>query len=137
MPPNVRRLKTLVRMHRLAVVGVCEPKLSRHDADSIRLLLNFDSIICNSTGELLVFFNSSFVGQVVGDSDQHLSICWGHPQFPVPILVSFVHAKCQLVERQQLWEGLLQDKFRQGPWYVMGDFNLVVSSGEKKEGRQF
>nr|XP_027081130.1 uncharacterized protein LOC113703846 [Coffea arabica] len=66
--------------------------------------------------------------QVVGNSDQHLSIRWGHPQFPTPILVSFVHAKRQLVERQRLWEGLLQDKLRQGPWYVVGDFNLVVSS---------
>ena len=51
--------------------------------------------------------------------------------------MSFVHAKFQMAVRQQLWEGLLQDKPGQGPWYVVGDFNLVLSSNEKKEEGSF
>ena len=66
---NLRRLKNLVHMHRLAAVGICEPKLSRQDADSIRIRLNFDYVVCNLSGELWVFFSSPFVSQVVGDSD--------------------------------------------------------------------
>ncbi|XP_027158250.1 uncharacterized protein LOC113759869 [Coffea eugenioides] len=51
--------------------------------------------------------------------------------------VAILEQSCQMAERQQLWEGLLQDKPGQGPWYVVGDFNLVLSSSEKKGGRQF
>ena len=39
-------------------------------------------------------------------------------------------------ERERLWEGLLQDKPRQGPWYIVGDFNLILLANEKKGGRQ-
>ena len=84
-----------------------------------------------------MFFSSPVGGQVVGESDQHLSIRWGHPQFPAPLLISFVHAKCVRDERQRLWEGLLQDKPGKGPWCVVGDFNLILSGNEKKRGRQF
>ncbi|XP_027151979.1 uncharacterized protein LOC113752035 [Coffea eugenioides] len=78
-----------------------------------------------------------FVSQLVGESDQHLSIRWAHPQFPTPILVSFVHAQCLMSDRQRLWEGLLRDRPGQGPWYVVGDFNLILSASEKKGGRHF
>ncbi|XP_071902080.1 uncharacterized protein [Coffea arabica] len=92
---------------RLLLVGVCEPKLSKCEADSIRQKLNFDYVVCNASGELWVFFSSPVGGQCMRD------------------------------ERQRLWEGLLQDKPGQGPWCVVGDFNLIISGSEKKGGRQF
>ena len=72
--PNLRRLKNIVHKHKIVIVGICEPKLSRDEVDSIRIRLNFDSVLCNSSGELWVFFNFPFISHVVGDSDQHLSI---------------------------------------------------------------
>ncbi|XP_071928129.1 uncharacterized protein [Coffea arabica] len=62
-------LDQIAVLEQLAVVGVCEPKLCRHDADSIRLLLNFDSVICNSTGELWVFFNSPWMSDSASGMD--------------------------------------------------------------------
>ncbi|XP_027151796.1 uncharacterized protein LOC113751848 [Coffea eugenioides] len=105
-------------MHKLSVVGICEPKLSKDEVDSIRLRLNFDFVVCNSSGDLWVFFRTPFASQVVGESDQHLSIRWVHPQFPTPIIVSFVHAKCLVPDRQQLWEGLLRDRPAQGSCFT-------------------
>nr|XP_027090500.1 uncharacterized protein LOC113711541 [Coffea arabica] len=90
---ELRRLKKLVYMHKLAVVGICEPKFPVTEVESIRIRLKLDSVVCNSSREL--------------------------------------------AERERLWEGLLQDKPRQGPWYVVGDFNLTLSADEKRGGRRF
>lgn len=48
-----------------------------------------------------------------------------------------VHAKCTSAERASLWHDLLEDKPSQGPWYVLGDFNLIVLASEKRRGRLF
>ena len=85
----------------------------------------------------LGFLLAPFAGRVIGESDQHMSLLLGRPRFPTEVLVSFAHVKCQLAERERLWEGLLPDKPRQGPWYVVRDFNLILSANEKRGGRHF
>ena len=87
-------------MHKLSVVGICEPKLSTHDIDSIRIRLNFDHVVSNPSGDMWIFFSLPFSSVAVGDLDQHLSISFGHPQCSCPFTVSFVHAKCTVVERR-------------------------------------
>ena len=82
-----------------------------------------------------VFFSFPFVSQVKGDLDQHLSILLSHPQFSCSFLVSFVRAKCISFERKNLWSALLHDKLCNEPWYIVGDFNFILSLSEKKGGR--
>ncbi|XP_071918897.1 uncharacterized protein [Coffea arabica] len=74
---------------------------------------------------------------VVGESDQHLSISFCHPHQSCPFIVFFVHAKCTAAERRRLWPALLRDKPCHEPWYIVGDFNLILSPNEKKRGRPF
>ncbi|XP_073037198.1 uncharacterized protein [Primulina eburnea] len=49
---------------------------------------------------------------------------------PTTVFCSFVYAKCDYIERRQLWTSLLQVKPDQGPWLVGGDFNVVRNSSE-------
>ena len=93
-PPNLRRFKKLVCMHKLAVVGICESKLSFVEVESIRIRLYFDSVVCNSSGEVWIFFRAPFARRVIGESDQHMCLLLGHPRFPTEVFVSFAHAKC-------------------------------------------
>ena len=89
-------------MHKLSIIGVCEPKLSMCDTDSIWMRLNFDHVVCNPSGDLWVFFSFPFISQVIGNLDQHLSILLGHLQFLCSFLVSFVQAKCTSFEMENL-----------------------------------
>ena len=134
--PNFRRLKTLVRLHKLAIVGVCEPKLSVGEANNFRVRLNFDSVLCNGSGDIWVFFNAPFSCELLRASTQCLSLSVSHPHFSGSVVVSFVHAKWTLTERVPLWRDLLQAK-PQGAWCVLGDFNVVVDPSEKKGGRPY
>ena len=108
--PNLRKLKKLILLHKLSVIGICEPKLSTRDMESIRVRLNFDHVISNPSGDLWIFFRFPFTSMVVGESDQHLSISFCHPHRSCPFIVSFVHAKCTAAERMRLWPALLRDK---------------------------
>ncbi|XP_073029257.1 uncharacterized protein [Primulina eburnea] len=49
---------------------------------------------------------------------------------PTTVFCSFVYAKCDYIERRQLWTSLLQVKPDHGPWLVGGDFNVVRNSSE-------
>lgn len=50
------------------------------------------------------------------------------------ILLTFVYAKSSRVERQELWQHLLQLSQLNGPWIIGGDFNTILNATEKKGG---
>ncbi|XP_071928071.1 uncharacterized protein [Coffea arabica] len=51
--------------------------------------------------------------------------------------MSFVHAKCSVDERKELWTSLLHDKPTLLPWCIGGDFNVILAAHEKRGGRPF
>ncbi|XP_027182299.1 uncharacterized protein LOC113780719 [Coffea eugenioides] len=51
--------------------------------------------------------------------------------------MSFVHAKCSVEERRELWFNLLNDKPNSIPWCIGGDFNVILAPHEKKGGHPF
>ena len=56
---------------------------------------------------------------------------------PGSIVMSFVHTKCSMEKRRDLWCGLLADKPNSLPWCIRGDFNVVMTPHEKPGGRPF
>ena len=48
------------------------------------------------------------------------------------MIFSFVHAKCNEQERRSLWSFLLLDNPVDAPWFLVGDFNVIVSDEEKR-----
>ncbi|XP_027081100.2 uncharacterized protein [Coffea arabica] len=70
-------------------------------------------------------------------SDQHISLHVQNPLLPSPIIMSFVHAKCSVEERRELWCSLLNDKPTLHPWCIGGDFNVILAPHEKCGGRPF
>lgn len=41
------------------------------------------------------------------------------------MLISFIYAKCQYGERRSLGNELLSFNLGNGPWMVLGDFNII------------
>ncbi|XP_071926682.1 uncharacterized protein [Coffea arabica] len=54
-----------------------------------------------------------------------------------PMVFSFVHAKCNKQDRRSLWSMLLLDNPIDAPWFLVGDFNVIVSEEEKRGGLPF
>nr|XP_027096078.1 uncharacterized protein LOC113715975 [Coffea arabica] len=73
----------------------------------------------------------------ITSSSLHLSLQISSALFELPIIFSFVHAKCTAHERVQLWNSLIVDKPKQSAWFIVGDFNVIVSAEEKKGGMPF
>ena len=135
--PNFRRLRYLVKHHSIQLVAICEPKIQVAEIHSIRMRLNMDHAIFSSTGDIWIFFKASISCRKVGESNQHLSLQIDSALFAVPIIFSFVHAKCTALQRVELWNSLLADKPTQSAWFLVGDFNVIVSEEEKKGGVPF
>ncbi|XP_027077095.1 uncharacterized protein [Coffea arabica] len=96
-----------------------------------------DHAIFSSTGDIWIFFKASISCRKVGESNQHLSLQIDSALFAVPIIFSFVHAKCTALQRVELWDSLLADKPTQSAWLLVGDFNVIVSEEEKRGGVPF
>ncbi|XP_027184038.1 uncharacterized protein LOC113782345 [Coffea eugenioides] len=96
-----------------------------------------DSVIVNSCGSVWVFYDRSVSCNVVGESDQHVSVQIQSTLFVAPVIFFFAHAKWTVVDREALWAGLLEDRSVSLPWFVVGDFNVIVADDEKRGGRPF
>ncbi|XP_071922584.1 uncharacterized protein [Coffea arabica] len=135
--PNLRRLLRLVRTHGISVVAISEPKMNVSRIEGIRLRLAFDFTVVNQSGDLWIFFNAPCGMSIVRDSNQHISLSVHHPWLLGPLIFSFVHARCSMEERRELWASLLRDKPRASPWRIGGDFNVITAPHEKHGGRPF
>ncbi|XP_027083517.1 uncharacterized protein [Coffea arabica] len=61
-------------------------------------------------GTIWFFFQENFSGSIIGESSQHVSVRLSHDHIPGSrVIVSFVHAWCTAVERNELWADLLRD----------------------------
>ena len=135
--PNLRRLKSLIAESSLQLVAICEPKVCVGDIQWIRLNLRMDRCITNSEGSIWVFYPNSLVCDHLGESSQHLSLNIQSPMVDGPMVFSFVHAKCNEQDRRSLWSMLLLDNPIDAPWFLVGDFNVIVSEEEKRGGLPF
>ncbi|XP_027151938.1 uncharacterized protein LOC113751992 [Coffea eugenioides] len=138
--PSDRQLRSATSSHnsfQAKFVAICEPKLDVSRIESIRLRLHFDFVLVNCSGDIWVFYNSPFVCSMVGNSSQHLSLSVQSPLMPGSIIMSFVHAKCSVEERRELWSNLVADKPSSLPWCIGGDFNVIMAPHEKRGGRPF
>ena len=135
--PNLRRFRKLVRLHDVKFLAISKPKQPICNVDHIRMRLLFDSVLVNPSKNLWVFFSSPFICSIVSSSAQHITLSIYHPWLSGLLFFSFVHAKCTMEERRELWHHLLRDKPNASPWCIGGDFNVVTTPHEKCGGRPY
>ncbi|KZV58610.1 hypothetical protein F511_11258 [Dorcoceras hygrometricum] len=123
------RLHSLVRDHRIKILAILEPMIPLDERFMCRRL-GFHRVLSNSSGHIWVFFSEEVQAESVLDHPQFLHVKISAPFLPVEIYCSFVYAKCDYIERRDLWLSLLEVKPPSGPWLVGGDFNVVRSASE-------
>ena len=118
--PNLRRLIRLIHMHNVQFLSICEPKLDVSKLETICLRLLFDSVMVNMSTDICVFYKSPFVCLLVGSSDQYIALYIHHPSLPGSLVFFWVHARCSVEARKDLWKDLLLDKPWLRPWCIGG-----------------
>ncbi|XP_021827477.1 uncharacterized protein LOC110768097 [Prunus avium] len=129
----------LIRIHRMDILFVCEPRISGEKAISVVKSLGFHCFeivdaIGFSGGLWLLWDNSKVHVEILGTSDQTISACVSWNGGP-PWLFTGVYASPCIRKRASLWEYL---KFvadcHHLPWLLAGDFNEMLSVDEKLGG---
>ncbi|XP_073295874.1 uncharacterized protein [Primulina huaijiensis] len=128
-PVSQQRIHAYVKQHRVKVLVVLEPMIPL-DQSFISRRLGFRSVIANISGHIWVFSSEYVNFECDLDHVQLLDVRVSAPFLPSVLYCSFVYAKCDYIERRDLWASLLHIKPDMGPWLVGGDFNIVRDASE-------
>ncbi|XP_075497853.1 uncharacterized protein LOC142535306 [Primulina tabacum] len=124
-----QRLHAHVKDKRVKILAILEPMIDL-DVRFMTRRFGFSRVISNSSGHIWVFFAEDVMVECLFDHTQFLHFRVSATFLPTTVFCSFVYAKCDYIERRQLWNSLLQVKPTHGPWLVGGDFNVVRNSSE-------
>ncbi|XP_075499180.1 uncharacterized protein LOC142537557 [Primulina tabacum] len=124
-----QRLHAFVKEKQIKILTVLEPMIDL-DQRFMTRRLGFSRVISNLSGHIWVFFAADVQAECVLDHAQFLHIKVSAPFLPTSIFCSFVYARCDYIERRDLWSSLLHVKSVLGPWLVGGDFNVVRDASE-------
>ncbi|XP_073037148.1 uncharacterized protein [Primulina eburnea] len=124
-----QKLHAFVKEKQIKVLAVLEPLIDL-DPRFMTRRLGFSGVISNLSGHNWVFFAADVRAECVFDHAQFLHIRVSASFLPTEIFCSFVYARCDYVQRRDLWASLLLVKPVLGPWLVGGDFNVVRDASE-------
>ncbi|KAG2712257.1 hypothetical protein I3760_04G116000 [Carya illinoinensis] len=114
---------------------LAEPFADDQRMVALKQLLRFDCCFSNLCvgGKLWLLWKEDLQISVVSYSAQHvtISMCMDNRNF----VVSVVYAKCNHVERRELWRVLQLDAVQDAPWLCLGDFNTIRGEEEHCGGR--
>ncbi|KAL6144808.1 hypothetical protein ACLB2K_055498 [Fragaria x ananassa] len=139
--PTQNALKKFVQVHNPEVLCLAEPFVDLTAIlGSFWRSLNLIHVCTNDRGESCpniwvfckLYLHQSI--QVLSRTDQQISL-----QVTLDSVVTIftaVYAKTTMSQRRALWLDLadVMNRFVHGPWLVVGDFNAVLGSHEKKGG---
>ncbi|KAH0757171.1 hypothetical protein KY290_020664 [Solanum tuberosum] len=92
--------------------------------------LGMNHALVNTSAKIWIFWREDWVGSVILDSAQQLTMKFikdGKLFF-----ITSVYARCNALERLELWEDILQmAEEMEDPWLIGGDFNVILNKEEK------
>ncbi|XP_073054082.1 uncharacterized protein [Primulina eburnea] len=124
-----QRLHAFVKEKQIKVLAVLELMIDL-DPRFMTRRLGFSGVISNLSGHIWVFFAADVRAECVFDHAQFLHNRVSASFLPTEIFCSFVYARCDYVQRRDLWASLLLLKPVLGPWLVGSDFNVVRAASE-------
>ncbi|OIS96373.1 hypothetical protein A4A49_25687 [Nicotiana attenuata] len=133
-----KRLKTLKLQHNLTFVALQEPMTKATKIRRFQNQLGIQNSYFNCNNKIWFLWTNDHVVNILEDTEQHVTISISHHMGSTKLHLTVVYAKCKAYLRQQLWIELraIADRI-QGSWGVVGDFNVITDSIEKKGGRPY
>ncbi|XP_059295467.1 uncharacterized protein LOC132048800 [Lycium ferocissimum] len=130
-----KRLLSMHTKHIFFLIGLMEPFQQAYKLDSYRRRLGLETALCSVSGKIWAFVDAEYEVNVLVDSVQQMTLKLSNSNNSTEMIVTLVHAKCDRIERRELWESLYHlasDKTL--PWLVGGDFNVIIDEEEKYGG---
>ncbi|XP_042958079.1 uncharacterized protein LOC122293609 [Carya illinoinensis] len=107
--------------------------LSDSDTKNGKNCLKGDAYLEVRPGFLANPFKEDLQLSVISYSAQHVTVSMSMESRQV--VISVVYAKCNHVERRELWRLLQLDAVKDAPWLCLGDFNIIRGEEEHRGGR--
>ncbi|XP_059311003.1 uncharacterized protein LOC132062446 [Lycium ferocissimum] len=121
--------------YRFCLTGLMEPFQQAYKLDSYRRRLGLKTALCNISGKIWAFVDEDHEVTVLIDSVQQMTLKLENCDTHAEIIVTLVYAKCDRIERIELWEPLYHLASDMTlPWLVGGDFNVITDEKEMYGG---
>ncbi|XP_049396567.1 uncharacterized protein LOC125860610 [Solanum stenotomum] len=113
-----------------------EPFQNPSELEQYKRRLGFDKAGVNQNGKIWYFWNDDWEGSLILDTVQQVTIQFKKNE--KDFLISAVYARCNAMERLELWEELesIAENVR-CPWVIGGDFNVILNEEERLGGLEF
>ncbi|XP_059444796.1 uncharacterized protein LOC132176566 [Corylus avellana] len=140
--PTIRTLRALIRINRPDVLFLSETMVlsSRYWNSLFRMgfssWLQVPPVRCR--GGLFVTWKPGFSLEPIYLDQNQISCRVVSDPSPCSWLISCVYAPHSLQDRNTFWTNLTRvGSSFDGPWLLLGDFNAILSSADKRGGRSF
>ncbi|XP_070019901.1 uncharacterized protein [Nicotiana sylvestris] len=141
---NIRSVNTqqafemLIKSHRknhYEFIGLMEPMQQARTLERYRNRIGFAQAISNVSNKIWAFIDEVYEVTVMYNFVQQLTLRLYHFETHVEFVLTLVYAKCDAIERTELWDSLYYMASDMTiPWLVRGDFNVIWDEEEKFGG---
>ena len=136
---TVRRLKEMCLKHRPRLLFLSETKNRKLLLQDIQADLGFNKLFTvealGQRGGLALFFMDEFQVDVLFSINRMIDI--KAVINGINVYMTFVYGDPVLEKRDQAWERLTRfSTTKDGPWFMIGDFNEITGHHEKEGGRK-
>ncbi|XP_070022653.1 uncharacterized protein [Nicotiana sylvestris] len=129
------RLITMQRQYHFKFIGIMEPKQKKQKLERYRRRIGMLQAFSNVSNKIWVFVDDDQGVDIILDLSQQLTLKLTNLVTQLSFMVTFVYAKCDSIERIELWDSLYNLASDMTlPWLVGGDFNVIWNEEEKFGG---
>ncbi|XP_070011033.1 uncharacterized protein [Nicotiana sylvestris] len=129
------RLVTMHRQHHFDFVGLMEPMQDNKKLELYRRKIGLSQAFLNISNKVWAFVDDLYEVTVLYDMEQQITLKMIHTETHIVQIITLVYAKCDAIERIELWDSLYAMAANMDiPWLVGGDFNVIWDEEEKFGG---
>ncbi|XP_075080475.1 uncharacterized protein LOC107786790 [Nicotiana tabacum] len=129
------RLITMHRQHHFEFIGILEPMQQSNKMENYRRRIGLAQAVVNVSNKIWAFIDEVFDVDILYNTTQQITLRLFHTETHVELTLTLVYAKCDVIERIELWNSLYaMASDMTVPWLVGGDFNVIWDEEEKFGG---
>ncbi|XP_019242042.1 PREDICTED: uncharacterized protein LOC109222093, partial [Nicotiana attenuata] len=129
------RLILLHKKHHFEFIGIMEPMQQANKVERYRSRIGLAQAVVNVSNKIWAFIDEVYEVDIVYNMVQQLTLKLFHTETHVELILTLVYAKCDHIERIELWDSLYaMASDMTSPWLVGGDFNVIWDEEEKFGG---